>query len=191
MKIQSALSELKSYCNQKNIECSLHGSCSTTRQFELRIIDTMYVLTTEAIRVRECKIQSDLTLTNASDPRLISTWIKVFCESFEVIGWQEEVTKIVQRPEFKKIGLFLITLGKHPVGCVAIQPTNSLTGVYCLGILKNHRRIGAATASLSFLNRSYGSLFLQSLSSEGSLPFYEKRGFSVVCTKMIHSINGR
>lgn len=82
------------------------------------------------------------------------------------------------------------------VGCAALytRAGDGLSGIYCLGVLPEHRGMGFAKSlveealAVSFQKYGSGSAFLQSLASEGSLSFYQKLGFTVAYTKKIYAL---
>ena len=184
-----ALSMLQTFCNERDIGCSLYQRQFNAELQGLQLRDRMSVLVSTAATSLEKNRREEFEFLNAwSEPGLVAAWVNVFCRSFDVLGWEATVNTRVAKKQFRSVDLVLGLLRKKPIACVAVYKTAHHSGVYCLGVLPEFRRIGAASATLSYLARKYGGLYLQSLDAEGSLDLYEHCGFSVVYTKSIYYV---
>jgi GNAT superfamily N-acetyltransferase len=124
-------------------------------------------------------------------------WIDIFCKSFEIIEWQDEVERILER-HFKKLTLLLSFLQnnnnkKIPIGCAALLDRHNLLGVYCLGTIPAFRGKGSAKKLLEFslqlaVEEGVDSLILQTFTNEGFIRFYRKFGFDLLCKRKIYAL---
>jgi GNAT superfamily N-acetyltransferase len=75
------------------------------------------------------------------------------------------------------------------VGVSAIFRTPGIAGVYCVGTVPEFRERGVATALLAragqVASREGRSLILQTLTSDGALRFYLRRGFETMYSKRV------
>jgi GNAT superfamily N-acetyltransferase len=124
-------------------------------------------------------------------------WIDIFCKSFGIIEWQDEVEKILER-HFKELTLLLSSIQnnnskKIPIGCAALLDRHNVVGVYCLGTIPAFRGKGSAKKLLEFslqvtLEEGVDSLILQTFTNEGLITFYRKFGFDLLCKKKIYAL---
>jgi GNAT superfamily N-acetyltransferase len=74
-------------------------------------------------------------------------------------------------------------------GVLALYRTPEVMGAYCVGTVPGHRREGVATGLLAaarqMADEEKRTLILQTLASDEALPFYLRRGFSVMYTKLV------
>jgi GNAT superfamily N-acetyltransferase len=120
-------------------------------------------------------------------------WVKIFCEAFSVLEWRLEVSKTIKH----NMGTFVLTVAhipdkeNTPVGCMLLYRYRDVTGLYCLGILKQYRLQGIATklieyAATSTRIMSTRDLVVHSLASENTINLYKNFGFEVVQVKTIY-----
>jgi GNAT superfamily N-acetyltransferase len=127
-------------------------------------------------------------VTDQSKGRQI--WTDVFCGSFGVPEWRDEVKRITNE-HFHKLVLLLAYKDGRPAGCAALyeKEKGGMVGLYCLGTLAGFRGAGIAKAILrharSRATSSGSILFLQTLESEGLSRLYEKSGFKIAYKKDI------
>lgn len=162
---------------QKGLDCYLHNRDDRLDGEGLAQIDTMYVL-----RANSTESRGKTKVVKIGRP-LLPAWIEVFCKSFAVPEWRPEVERIMIA-NFGKLELLLSYKGDVPAGCAALYNKNGMIGMYCLGTVSQLRGKGVARDILK--SAMSKNLFLQTLGSEGILPFYEKAGFMVACTKKIY-----
>jgi GNAT superfamily N-acetyltransferase len=164
------------------IDCHLYFRSQPPQN--LRVADTMYVL--KSVK-KSGPIRARVTVCTPSD---IATWIDVFCRSFSVPEWKDEVERIITT-NAKKLDLLLAYNDDDdmPAGCAALFTKNNMTGVYCLGTVPAQRSRGVAKSILNFakaLSEKRGLvLFLQTLASENLLGLYKSAGFETSYTKAI------
>jgi hypothetical protein len=163
---------------QKGLDCYLYDSDHSLAGKGFDQIDTMYVLRAGSSGAAGKKVVR-------IDRSLLPVWIDMFYRSFAVPEWKGEVERIVNA-NFDELELLLSYDGKVPAGCAALYVKNGMTGLYCLGTVSQLRKKGLANDILATAVRLHDNLFLQTLGSEGLLPFYEKAGFTVACTKRIY-----
>lgn len=164
---------------QKGVDCYLHDRDGRLAGKGFAKIDTMYVLRATSKR------NSTKTRVEQIDRSLLPVWIEVFCRSFAVPEWRTEVERIMNT-NFRKVQLLLSYKDNVPAGCAALYSESGVTGLYCLGTISRLRRRGVAK---DILQRAMSeNLFLQTLGSEGLLPFYRKAGFIVAYTKKIYAL---
>lgn len=121
----------------------------------------------------------------------LPVWVDVFCRSFGVPEWKEEVERIA-KVHFEKLALLLAHKDGRPAGCAALYKNRGVTGLYCLGTLASFRHAGIAKSILRHAQltarQSGSTLFLQTLESEGLAGLYEKSGFEVAYAKQIFAL---
>jgi len=164
---------------QKSMDCYLYDKDGRLAGKGLAQVDAMYVLAagsgTAAGKTEVVQI----------DRSLLPLWIDTFCKSFAVPQWKTEVGRIMDA-SFGRLQLLLSYRDGVPAGCAALYSKNGVTGLYCLGTVSQLRGRGLAREILK--SAMSKNLFLQTLGSEGLLPFYEKAGFTVACTKKIYVV---
>jgi hypothetical protein len=165
---------------QKGFDCYLHDSDHSLAGKGFDQIDTMYVLGAGSSGAAGRKVVR-------IDRPLLPVWIGVFCRSYSVHEWKGEVERIMN-VNFDRLGLWLSYDGKMPAGCAALYCKNGIAGLYCLGTVSQLRKKGLANDILATVAKLHDDLFLQTLGSEGLLPFFEKAGLTVVYTKRIYML---
>jgi hypothetical protein len=164
---------------RKGMDCYLYDIDGDLAGKGFAKIDTIHVLVAGTARrvakTRVVQIQRDM----------LPVWIDVFCRSFAVPNWKEEVERIMDA-SFNRLELLLSYNGKAPGGCAALYSKNGVTGLYCLGTLSQQRKRGLANDILATAIRLHDNLILQTLGSEGLLPFYGKAAFEVAYAKKIY-----
>jgi len=163
---------------QKDMDCYLHDREGLLEKKGFAQIDTMYVLKSGATKAASGK-------TMIADQQLLPVWIDVFCKAFSVPEWRPEVQRIMNA-NASKMTLLLSYRENVPAGCAALYTKNGVTGLYCLGTILQLRGRGLARSILRYAAGMSGHLFLQTLESEGLLPFYQKAGFEVAYAKKIY-----
>ncbi|AIF83707.1 Acetyltransferase (GNAT) domain [Candidatus Nitrososphaera evergladensis SR1] len=161
----------------------------------LRMVDTMYVLRAAKKKAGEPRDSRRIKITAACKPSEVAIWIDVFCRSFSVPEWKDEVARIITS-NAKKLELLRAYNNENnmPAGCGALFTTknNSMTGLYCLGTVPAQRSKGVAKSILNFaraLAEKQGTLlFLQTLGSENLLGLYKSSGFETAYTKTICAV---
>lgn len=122
----------------------------------------------------------------------LHVWVDVFCRSFGVPDWKEEVERMAN-VHFEELALLLAYRDGRPAGCAALYKKGGVTGLYCLGTIASYRRAGIAKDILrhaqSAARRSGSTLFLQTLESEGLAGLYEKSGFKGAYAKQIFALS--
>jgi len=121
------------------------------------------------------------------------SWTSAYLGAF--YGEQElapHVNPIVKRLlKLNAVTLLEAAVGDETAGVLAIFRTAGLAGVYCVGTVPEHRRMGVANALLSKARAIAADegrrLFLQSLASDGSLRYYLQRGFRILYSKRLLS----
>ena len=164
---------------QKGMDCYIYDKDGRLVGKGLAQIDTMYVLAagsgTAAGKTEVAQI----------DRSSLPVWIDTFCRSFAVPQWKTEVGRIMDA-SFGRLKLLLSYKDGVPAGCAALFSKNGVTGLYCLGTVSQLRGRGLAKEILK--SAMSKDLFLQTLGSEGLVPFYEKAGFAVANTKKIYVV---
>ncbi|HEY3094450.1 MAG TPA: hypothetical protein VGJ42_01700 [Nitrososphaera sp.] len=164
---------------QRGMDCYLYDKGGKLAGKGFAQIDTMHVLLagrsgrigrTEVVQIQR---------------QMLPVWINVFCSSFGVPEWKEEVERIMTA-NFDRLELLLSFSGRAPAGCAALFSKNGRTGLYCLGTLSQLRKRGLANDLLATAVGLHDNLFLQTLGSEGLRPFYGKAGFKVAYVKKIY-----
>lgn len=168
---------------QNGLDCYLYDMDDKLAGKGLTQIDTMHVLMASSAGA------NGRTQVVQVDRQLLPVWIDVFCRSFEVYEWKEEVERIMNS-SFDELELLLSYSDEEPAGCAALYSKNNRTGLYCLSTVSELRGKGLANDMLAAAVRLSDNLFLQTLSSEGLSPFYEKAGFTLAYTKKIYVLRG-
>ncbi len=163
---------------QKGMDCYLHDRTDLLERKGFSQIDTMYVLKSGPATTISSK-------TVVADRQLLPVWIDVFCRAFSVPEWKPEIERIMNASA-DRMNLLLSYKEGAAAGCAALYSKNSVTGIYCLGTILQLRGRGLARSILKNAARMSENMFLQTLGSEGLLPFYEKAGFEVAYTKKIY-----
>jgi GNAT superfamily N-acetyltransferase len=169
---------------KEKMDCYLYFVSKNPSLQGLKVIDTMQVLrSTGEIEHFKTKVQV------AAKPEDISAWVDIFCRSFSVPIWQDEVTRIITS-KINKLALLLAYRGNIASGCAAIFTHSQVSGLYCLGTVPEQRNKGVAKSILNyakFFAKKQNSifLFLQTLESEKLVDMYKRSGFEVKYTKTI------
>jgi GNAT superfamily N-acetyltransferase len=187
-------------CLREGTDCYVHVHDQNTKdQYSLleagfRWIDTMQIL-----RATSNQVDYDIDKIRVVrvSLRSIPDWVETFCESFGVLAWEPEVKKIIDL-HFRKLILLLsyIHVGKSSAkqgGCAALFANHGVLGLYCLGTITHFRGLGLAKKMISISLQiaqqlRIDSLFLQTFTSEGLLPFYEKLGFRLLYKKRVYAL---
>lgn len=170
------------------IDCHLYFFRSQPPQ-NLRVADTMYVL-----RSTKKKAEPDGNIKVAVlKPSDVTTWIDVFCRSFSVPEWKDEVARIITTANAeRRLDLLLAYKDSAPAGCAALFTNSDVAGLYCLGTIPAQRGKGVARSILNFAKalaeRRGLPLFLQTLGSENLLGLYKSAGFEIAHTKAICAV---
>ena len=122
-------------------------------------------------------------------------WIDVFTTSFSIRNYIDEVSKrIITAYRGARLRLGLALEDGIPVGCSALLVHDNTAGLYCLGVLKEHRRRGIATALISHaidyaLSQGY-TLIVQTYKRDRLESLYSKSGFEHIYSKYIYLPDG-
>ena len=121
----------------------------------------------------------------------LDRWIDVFTASFSMRNYIEEVSRrIITAYRGARLRLGLALKDGIPVGCSAILVHDNIAGLYCLGVLKEHRRRGIATALISHaidyaLSQGY-TLIVQTYKRDRLESLYSKSDFKHIYSKYIY-----
>lgn len=151
-----------------------------------RLLDVMHVFRDEG-KNKEKKDEVGLMNEKVED------WSKVYLLSF--YGNEEFVEKtvksITKALSSGRVQLIGYRKNSKIVGVSAIYESESYIGMYCVGTLREYRRMGVASEMIYFA-RKYSDergkdLVLQTLESDGLVEFYSSRGFKELYKKRIYS----
>lgn len=176
----------------REMDCHLYFRSERPPQMAMKKIDTMRVYKSYPV-TQEQQSSGSKTIhiaqvTDQSNGRRI--WAGVFCSSFGVPEWRDEVERITSE-HFHKLVLLLAYKDDRPAGCAALyeKEKGGMNGLYCLGTLAGFRGAGIAKAILRHARSgavsSGSTLFLQTLESEGLSRLYERSGFKIAYKKDI------
>ncbi len=122
------------------------------------------------------------------------TWLDVFFDSFNITNknYRDEFRcKIKDNLHLSNLILNLAYIKDEPVGCSILFSSDNVMGIYCLGVLKEHRRQGVAGMLLrDAIIRSKGNnrmLIVQTFARDTLLLFYRKHGFRYAYSKFIYT----
>lgn len=127
-------------------------------------------------------------ILSSSDPR---AWTLAYLRSFYGDEKLVDVVlpKVTSLMESKGVTLLEARFGKETAGVSALFRTRGIAGVYCIGTIPKFRMRGVATALLGRAREIADSegraLVLQTLTSDGAMPFYRARGFAKVHSKLV------
>lgn len=164
---------------QNGLDCYLYDRDDKLAGKGFAQIDTMHVLRASSASA------NGRTKVMRIDRQLLPVWIDLFCRSFAVSKWKGEVERIMNS-SFDGLELLLSYCDGVPAGCAALYSKKGVTGLYCLSTVSKLRRRGLANDMLAAAVGLSNNLFLQTLGSEGLLPFYQKAGFTLAYTKNIY-----
>jgi hypothetical protein len=167
---------------QKGMNCYLYDREGLLEKEVFSQIDTMHVLTKSSP-----VIMTESGKTVVAGLQLLPAWIDVFCKSFSVPEWKPEVESVMNASA-GKMTLLLSYKEGTPAACAALYTKNGVTGIYCLGTIQQQRGRGLAKSMLKYASMMSENIFLQTLDSEGLLPFYQKAGFKVAYAKKIYRL---
>jgi len=167
---------------QKGMDCYLHDREGLLEKKGFAQIDTMHVLVKSSPATAAANGK-----TVVADKKLVPVWVDIFCRAFSVPEWKPEVERIMNA-NAGKMTLLLSYKESTPAGCAALYAKNGITGLYCLGTILQLRGRGLARNMLKSAAGMSDNVFLQTLGSEGLLPFYKKAGFKVAYAKKIYRL---
>lgn len=188
-------------CLKMGTDCYVHThdwDCETQNSLSeagFQCIDTMQILKNDLHKV---SFDGDKIRVVRVVWRSIPNWVDTFCRSFDVLDWKTEVEEIVSL-RLKNLVLLLSYIrvndtSAEPAGCAALFARHGLMGLYCLGTISQFRKIGIAkkmigvSLQIAQQNHVKSSLFLQTFTRDGLLPFYKKLGFSLVYKKRVYAL---
>lgn len=178
------------------MDCHLYFRSQPPPQ-NLHVVDIMYVLraTKEKTALQKNNDSNSNIKVTECKPQEAAKWVDVFCRSFSVPKWKDEMKRIMMTAHVgKKLDLLLAYRDGVPAGCAALFATagNDLIGLYCLGTVPTERSKGVAKAILNYaksLSERRGVfLFLQTLGSENLVGMYKNAGFETAYTKSICAV---
>lgn len=162
-------------------------------------IDTMLVFSVDldAIPTEDDKSDYDPNVSQliANDQSSICTWIDLFCESFQIEDWKEQVRDLIMS-NYQNFDLLVskirINLEYIPAACATLYCSKRVMGLYCLGTLPKFRRKGLALqivkSSISRAKtRGMKFFFVQTFLSDGFADIYEKAGLQLAYRKRIYA----
>jgi GNAT superfamily N-acetyltransferase len=124
----------------------------------------------------------------------IPSWVRTFCESFEMLEMQTEIKQRVER-HFDKLILLISYVCSglshpQPGGCCALFINHGIIGLYCLGTIPKFRGKGIArkmvASGLQYaFNYDLDYLLLQTFESQDLFSFYSKFGFKLAYKKRV------
>ena len=158
-------------------------------------IDTMQILRND---LRKVSYDEDKICVVRVVWRSIPSWVDTFCRSFDVLEWKTDVKEIISL-HLKKLVLLLSYVrisdtSAEVAGCAALFAKQGRLGLYCLGTVSQFRKLGIAkkmigvSLRIAQQNQLKSSLFLQTFTKDGLVPFYEKLGFSLVYKKRVYAL---
>ncbi len=162
-------------------------SCASARGLldtGYRQTDTMTVLRSTALP----KAGQEPEVGRSTDPE---GWSRAYLLSFYGDeGMTEVVEPIVSSlRRSRSVTLLEAKTRGETAGVLAMCRTPGILGVYCVGTVPEFRGHGTATALLAQAIRTASaekrSLILQTLTSDGALRFYLRRGFEVMYAKRV------
>jgi len=124
----------------------------------------------------------------------LDVWIDVFTASFGIRNYIEEISRrITTAYRGARLRLYLALNDGIPLGCSALLIHDNIVGLYCLGVLKEYRRRGIATALISHaidyaMNKRY-TLIVQTYARDRLESLYSKSGFEHIYSKYIYLPN--
>ncbi len=132
---------------------------------------------------------SNIICKEASD---VDTWLDVFFTAFNITNhnYRDEFGRRIKKYGNNLI-LDLVYKKDNPIGCSALFISNNVMGIYCLGVIKEHRRRGVASMLLrDAITKSKERdmmLIVQTFARDMLLPFYYKNGFRYAYSKLIYT----
>lgn len=152
-----------------------------------RVVDLMHVMLLEGPLARRGGNVSVVVARGA----LLETWSRIYVESFgedpQLIGAVKRAASLAAEDPAAR--LIVGFEEGTPSGVAALYTSSAVTGVYCVGTLKQKRRRGVATALLGYAAdhaQTTGTLLaLQTFESDGVEAFYLGLGFKRAYTKAV------
>lgn len=151
-----------------------------------RIADIMAVLVSKG--EISASLEADITIRPSTTAESwVSAYLRAFYQSEELKG---AVSPIANRLLGAKVATLLEARVKNSVaGSLAIFRTEGIAGVYCVGTVPEFRGMGVATHLLArareISDAEGRQMVLQTLASDGAGPFYSRRGFEHLYSKLI------
>jgi ribosomal protein S18 acetylase RimI-like enzyme len=130
-------------------------------------------------------------------------WLDVYLSSFEIdIEKRTPIQTSLQKENFRETKFILYKQklkdktsdrNLRPLGCCLLFPTDEVLGLYCLGTDQKFRTMGIASSLLNFAityasMNGFDLLGLQTLHSNHTTGFYQRRDFMTVYTEAIFSL---
>ena len=130
-------------------------------------------------------------------------WLNVYSASFGIdIEKRATIRTSLQKKNFRESKFILyeqklkekaISHNLRPMGCCLLFPTNDVLGLYCLGTVQRFRNKGIASSLIDFAityakMNGFNLIGLQTLHSEHTTGFYQRRYFMTVYTDAIFSL---
>ena len=130
-------------------------------------------------------------------------WLNVYSTSFGIdIEKRTTIRNSLLKEKFSKSKFILYeqklkdNTNSHnlrPIGCCLLFPTNDVLGLYCLGTDQKFRNMGIASTIIEFAKtyakmNEYDFMGLQSLNSDKTTGFYQRRNFTAVYSDDIFSL---
>jgi ribosomal protein S18 acetylase RimI-like enzyme len=125
----------------------------------------------------------------------LDNWVNVYCSCFN-LETKSNIVFDIMKKNFKKFIFLLYSdnyekKGKVYAGCCLLYPYKDAIGLYCLGTAKEFRNRHIASRMIRYsilqsIRNNYLCFVLQTLKSDGLLPFYEKHGFCRIYSNKIY-----
>ena len=150
----------------------------------------------QVVDIESCKVVSSV--------EEFDDWLDIYLNSFGIdIQKRTTIRTSLQKENFSQSKLILYEQelddkknnhnSLRALGCCLLFPSNGVLGLYCLGTDKKFRNTGIASSIIDFAisyasTKGYDFLSLQSLHSDNTTGFYQRRYFKRVYTKTIFSL---
>lgn len=151
-----------------------------------RVVDQMHVMRLKGSIRTKANVE-----VVVADRTMVDAWSEVYVASFGedpklLVAVKRIVASVVENPAVK------LLIAKHegtPSGVLALYTSGGVTGVYCVGTLREKRRKGVATTLLAHAAqhalKTHTELVLQTFESDGVVGFYTGLGFRRLHTKNV------
>ena len=150
----------------------------------------------QVVDIESCKVVSSV--------EEFDDWLDIYLNSFGIdIQKRTTIRTSLQKENFSQSKLILYEQelddkknnhnSLRALGCCLLFPSNGVLGLYCLGTDQKFRNTGIASSIIDFAisyasTKGYDFLSLQSLHSDNTTGFYQRRYFKRVYTKTIFSL---